>query len=79
MGNEADLNNNQATPEMAEAQKQGKKDGSSTTEPAPAYVPATTEENSVLAGEDGEIIDYKTLTWWYVGPRFRLTSMVAGY
>ncbi|GJC78266.1 N amino acid transport system protein [Colletotrichum liriopes] len=66
MGNAADVSNNQATSDMAEAQKQAKKDAGS-HEAAPAYAPATTEENSVLAGEDGELIDYKTLTWWQGG------------
>lgn len=64
MGSAADVTN---SPEMTEAQNQAKKDVGDREEAAPAYVPATAEEqNSVLTGEDGELIDYKTLTWWYV-------------
>ncbi|KAF6816937.1 amino acid transporter [Colletotrichum sojae] len=51
------------TPEMAEARKNAPKEAGG-VDAAPAYAP---EDNSVLAGEDGEIIDYKTLTWWQGG------------
>ncbi|KAK1621940.1 aromatic and neutral aliphatic amino acid permease [Colletotrichum phormii] len=65
MGNAADVTN---SPEMTEAQNQAKKDAGDREEAAPAYIPATAEENnSVLTGEDGELIDYKTLTWWQGG------------
>ncbi|TQN70830.1 N amino acid transport system protein [Colletotrichum shisoi] len=67
MGNAADVSDNQATPDMSAAQKQAQKDAAAASSAAAAYSPATTEENSVLAGEDGELIDYKTLTWWQGG------------
>ncbi|KAF6809725.1 amino acid transporter [Colletotrichum plurivorum] len=51
------------TPEMAEARKNAPKEAEG-VDAAPAYAP---EDNSVLAGEDGEIIDYRTLTWWQGG------------
>ncbi|KAL0933502.1 N amino acid transport system protein 1 [Colletotrichum truncatum] len=61
MGNATDVSNN---PEMAESQK-AKMDASN-TDAAPAYAPPA-EDNSVLGGEDGELIDYKTLSWWQGG------------
>ncbi|TEA13137.1 N amino acid transport system protein [Colletotrichum sidae] len=62
MGNTTDVNN---TPEMTEAHKQAKIDAGN-PESAPAYAPQT-EEHSVLTREDGELIDYHTLTWWQGG------------
>lgn len=32
----------------------------------PAFAPAHKNEDAVMAGEEAELIDYKTLTWWYV-------------
>jgi hypothetical protein len=32
----------------------------------PASAPASKSEDAVLAHEEAELIDYKTLTWWYV-------------
>lgn len=57
MGNATEVSSN---PEMEQTTK---KDVGN--DAAPAYAPPA-EDNSVLAGEDGELIDYKTLTWWYV-------------
>jgi hypothetical protein len=32
----------------------------------PAFAPASKNEDAVMANEEAELIDYKTLTWWYV-------------
>lgn len=32
----------------------------------PAFVPEPRNDDAVLGDEEAEIIDYKTLTWWYV-------------
>lgn len=32
----------------------------------PPSVPASKNEDAVMANEEAELIDYKTLTWWYV-------------
>lgn len=34
----------------------------------PAFVPDPRHDDAVLGDEEAEIIDYKTLTWWYVSP-----------
>lgn len=37
---------------------------------APAETARTVvDDNGVLEGEEGDLIDYKTLTWWYGSPQ----------
>jgi hypothetical protein len=34
----------------------------------PAFVAEPRNDDAILGDEEAEIIDYKTLTWWYVHP-----------
>jgi hypothetical protein len=53
-----------ADPTSAAAHPEDQEKG--VTDAPPAFTPATKNEDAVLAHEDAELIDYKTLTWWYV-------------
>lgn len=39
------------------------------TEPVPPYAAAEEADEGMLGDEQAALIDYKTLTWWYVPPR----------
>lgn len=39
-------------------------DSITTDNEAPAFVDPIKESNKALDGEDGALIDYRTLTWW---------------
>jgi hypothetical protein len=61
-----------ADPRSAAAHPEDQEKG--VTDAPPAFAPATKNEDAVMANEDAELIDYKTLTWWYVQDPIALLS-----
>lgn len=54
---------------IASAPDASKQESNIGIEAPEAIARTAADDNGVLEGEEGDLIDYKTLTWWYGSPQ----------